>query len=193
MRKIEYPPLPRLIAVLLIAVPLAAWAVVKPVRVAAPALVGLHCPAQGLCVDDEARRPEAERLYAEAMAFVSERVGAVDGRPRFVFCSTEACAETFGLGERSAVTLGTTGTVIGPRAWKPYYIRHELIHQLQAQEIGTLRLLLKPSWFSEGMAYALSEDPRPELMAPFQDDRARFQRWYADVGKAALWQRARSL
>lgn len=126
--------------------------------------------------EGEAQRPEAERLYAEATSFLAENVGPVADTPRFIFCSSEACAATFGLGKRSAVTTGTIGTVIGPRAWKPYYVRHELIHHLQAQQLGTLRLLLKPSWFSEGMAYSLSEDPRPELIQPFQGYRAQLIR-----------------
>lgn len=190
---IKYPPLPRLALVLLIGVPLAAWAVVKPVRLVAPALLGFHCPEHGPCLESEAQKPEAERLYAEATSFVAANIGPVAGAPRFIFCSSEACAAAFGLGKRSAVTLGTIGTVIGPRAWKPYYVRHELIHHLQAQQLGTLQLLFKPSWFSEGMAYSLSEDPRPELMQPLQGYRAQFQVWYAKVGKAALWQQAHML
>jgi len=156
-------------------------------------LLGFHCPERGVCVDNESLRPEAERLYVEASSFVAAKVDPVIGLPRFVFCSTEACADAFGLGKRSAVTIGTIGTIIGPRAWKPYYVRHELIHHLQAQRLGTLTLLLKPSWFSEGMAYALSEDPRQELAEPFQSHRAQFQAWYAKVGKPVLWEQAGAL
>ena len=85
------------------AVPLAAWFIVKPVRVAAPTLLGFHCPARGVCVEDESQRPQAERLYADAAAFVATNITAVDGTPRFVFCSTEACADAFG----SAITRHT--------------------------------------------------------------------------------------
>ena len=191
--RFKRPPLSRLALVLLVGVPLAAWALVKPVRVVAPQLLGLHCPKQGVCVESDARRAEAEQLYAEALSFVAANVGPVAGSPRFIFCSSEACAATFGLGRRSAVTVGASGTIVGPRAWKPHYVRHELIHHLQAQQLGTLPLLFKPSWFSEGMAYALSEDPRPLLAPPFQAFRAQFQAWYANVGQTALWQQARQL
>jgi hypothetical protein len=103
------------------------------------------------------------------------------------FCSSQACADYFGLGARSAVTLGTIGTVIGPRAWKAYYVRHELIHYLQARELGVPQLLLKPSWFVEGMAYGLSEDPRAPLAQPFETYRTEFFAWYKSVGKERLW------
>ena len=50
-----------------------------------------------------------------------------------------------------------------------------------------------PGWFSEGMAYAFSEDPRPELGEPRQGHRARFERWYRSVGREHLWSEARRL
>jgi hypothetical protein len=68
--------------------------------------------------------------------------------------------------------------VIGPRAWKPFYVRHELIHYSQAERLGTLSLLLKPQWFVEGMAYALSQDPRAPLAEPFESYRRSFLAWY---------------
>lgn len=191
--RMKFPPLTRLLLVLLVGVPLAAWAFVKPVRVVAPALLGFHCSGHGVCVETEAHRPQAQRLYDEAMSFVAGNVGPVGGAPRFIFCSNEACATSFGLGQRSAVTVGTVGSVIGPRAWTAYYVRHELIHHVQAQQFDTLPLLLKPAWLTEGMAYSLSQDPRTALMEPFQGYRQQFEAWYATVGKSALWQQARML
>jgi hypothetical protein len=72
-------------------------------------------------------------------------------------------------------------------------VRHELIHYAQAERLGTLRLLFKPQWFVEGMAYALSQDPREPLTEPFESQRKRFRAWYAGVGKQGLWQAARDL
>lgn len=176
-----------------VAVPLIAWFLVKPVRVLAPEFAGVSCLSASVCVDDAARLPEAAGLYAEGMAFVPGALGAIEGTPRMIFCASQACADSFGLGARSAVTLGTLGTVIGPRAWKPFYVRHELIHYAQAERLGTLSLLFKPPWFVEGMAYALSQDPRAPLTEPFEGHRARFLAWYGGVGKPSLWQAARAL
>ncbi|TFY96164.1 hypothetical protein [Ramlibacter humi] len=184
---LEKPPLKRLALVVLAIVPALAWALVKPVRVIAPEWAGVTCTTTTVCVDDTSKSAEAAALYAQAVQFVDAKVSRIPGHPRVTFCSSQACADHFGLGARSAVTVGTFGTVIGPRAWKPYYVRHELIHYLQAREFGVLRLLAKPSWFVEGMAYGLSEDPRVPLSQPFEGYRSDFLAWYRSVGKDRLW------
>lgn len=187
-------PSPTRLAVLLFVVlPVACWALVRPVRVLAPTWAGVSCNAEQVCVDDAARLPQAIDLSHEAQSFVAGHLSPLQQAPRVVFCATQACAESFGLGSRSAVTLGTVGTVIGPRAWQPYYVRHELIHQLQGQKLGVVSLLFKPSWFVEGMAYALSEDPRPTLAEPWQAYRAQFRDWYAQLQTTQLWDAASRL
>jgi len=183
----------RIALLLFVVVPVAAWALVKPVRVIAPALVGISCDQAPVCVEDPAQLQAANRLYAEGMSFVSQSISPLAGSPRVIFCSSEACASSFGLGARSAVTLGTFGTVIGPRAWKPYYVRHELIHHLQGQRLGILRRMLLPSWFVEGMAYSLSQDPRSPLAEPWQSHRLHFNAWYGGITKDQLWQEASKL
>jgi hypothetical protein len=173
--------------------PAAAWAAFKPIRVIAPELLGLHCAESGVCVEDLSSAAAAKSLYAESVAFVSSTVSPLEGIPKVIFCSSETCARSFGLGARSALTVGTVGTVIGPRAWTPYYVRHELIHQLQGQQLGVVSLWLKPSWFVEGMAYSLSQDPRQPLAEPFESWRSQFSFWYQKFGKSNLWSQAREL
>ncbi|MBX3656168.1 MAG: hypothetical protein KF686_18475 [Ramlibacter sp.] len=185
--RFERPPLKRLALLLVTVVPALAWALVKPVRVVLPELAGVTCVSATICVDDLSQVPRAQALYSEAVAYVSGNVAPVDGDPRVIFCSTQACANGFGLGARSAVTLGTLATVVGPHAWKPYYVRHELIHYVQGRALGVVPLLLKPSWFVEGMAYGLSQDPRSPLAEPFESDRAKFFAWFKGVGKEKLW------
>jgi len=191
--RLSRPSLKVRLLVMLVAVPLVAWFAVKPVRVLEPRLAGVSCVSATVCVDDLTRVEEAVGLYAEGMAFVPDLLGSFKGRPRVIFCATQACADSFGLGARAAVTVGTMGTVIGPRAWASFFVRHELIHYAQAERLGTLRLLFKPQWFVEGMAYALSQDPREPLTEPFESQRKRFRAWYAAVGKQGLWQAARDL
>jgi hypothetical protein len=174
-------------------VPAAAWAAFKPIRVISPELLGMQCAKSGVCVEDPSSVATAESLYTESVAFVSSAVSPLEGAPKVIFCSSETCARSFGLGARSALTVGTVGTVIGPRAWKPYYVRHELIHQLQGQQLGVVSLWFKPSWFVEGMAYSLSQDPRQPLAEPFEGWRNRFSFWYQKVGKDNLWSQAREL
>ena len=73
-------------------------------------------------------------------------------------------------------------------------MRHELIHHLQNERLGSLRTwLLKPDWFREGMAYSLSEDPRQPLPEPLQSYRARFETWFKQVGRSNIWTEAEHL
>jgi hypothetical protein len=178
---------------ILIVASIGAWFIVKPVRALFPTWVGMVCPNDQICLDKAPRSAEAQALYDEAITFVSNGIGTLQGSPKVVFCSTDTCAENLGLGKRSAVTIGSWVTVIGPRAWKPYYVRHELIHVLQSQRLGELSLMRKPQWFKEGMAYSLSEDPRRPLAEPFESERAQFELWYHAAPVDQLWMRAVNL
>jgi len=183
----------RIAFLLFVVVPLVAWFIVKPVRVLAPTFIGMHCASKYVCVDAPEMLPEATELYNQSLAFVGHSVGPIRGQPLVVFCSTQDCADKFGLGGRSAVTVGTIGTVIGPNAWKAYYVRHELIHHLQGQQFGVLRRILMPSWLIEGMAYSLSEDSRARLAEPWQQYREQFNQWLATIDRENMWKAANSL
>ena len=186
------PSLKRLAVLLCLVVPALAWSFVKPVRVVAPGWADLTC-AGAICVDEPGRADEANRLLAEARAHVERQLGPFGRDPKVIFCASQACADYFGLGARSAVTLASVATVIGPKAWKPHYVRHELIHHAQNDRIGTLSLLFKPGWVVEGMAYGLSEDPRSPLAEPFESQRKAFLDWYATMDRAKLWPELKKL
>jgi hypothetical protein len=69
-----------------------------------------------------------------------------------------------------------------------------MIHHLQKERLGNLKgWLVTPNWFIEGMAYFLSEDPRPTLAEPWQQYRFQFDAWYKQVGKEHLWAEAGKL
>ncbi len=106
---------------------------------------------------------------------------------------SEGCFRSFGFDKASASTVGKSGIVLGPQGWTAYYVRHELIHHLQAERLGVLARWLGPEWFMEGMAYSLSEDPRRPLAGPWQGHRSKFEQWYRKVGKERLWDEARKL
>jgi len=185
--------LKKIALVLALLAPAAAWALVKPVRVLAPGLEGLACDGR-VCVDDPSRRGEAESLYRDAFEYVQKSVGAIQTEPRAVFCSTPACSEKFGMGRRRAYNVGTYAIVVGDRGWRPYFVRHELIHHLQSERLGSLQnRFFKPEWFREGMAYSLSGDPRDPLTEPLQGYRSRFDAWFRRVGPAGLWSEAGKL
>jgi len=175
----------------LISLPLVAWAVVKPIRVIAPELLGVSCFGQ-VCVEDPSRLEEARVLYEEAVRYVDTKVDRMERHPRAVFCSTDACASAFGLVKPAAAhSVATIGIVLGPRGWRFYFVRHELIHQLQSERLGSLECwLFKPTWFREGMAYSLSGDPRRPLPQQLEGQRAEFEVWLGKVGRARLWEEA---
>jgi len=185
--------LKRLLLIAVLCTPVAAWAFIKPVRVIAPELNGLSCISDTVCTDDVSHYQEAAKLYDEALRFVDSSVDSIKNKPRVIFCNSGACSQSFGLGKRSAVTIGTFGIVISPRAWKPYYVRHEMIHHLQNEKLGMFKVWRDPEWFIEGMAYSLSEDPRPKLSEPFEQYRSQFNQWYKQVGRSRLWEEARKL
>jgi hypothetical protein len=186
--------LPLIVLAVAASLPAITWAAFKPIRVLAPQLVGLTCADNNVCIDDPAKMPQALALRAEALRFVSDRVDRVASVPRFVFCSQPACARSFGFTHQAAYHVGTSGVVIGPRGWQPFFVRHELIHHVQMENIGSLHaLLFTPTWFIEGMAYSLSEDPRRPLPEPLEGWRSQFESWYPDVKKQDLWAVARAL
>jgi hypothetical protein len=182
------------IAAAVLCAPSVAFATVKSLRILTPELVGLQCTQDDICIDDMARLEEARSLKQEAFRFVNRKVGRIDGNPRFVFCSGLACSKSFGFTNQAAYSFGSYGLVVSPRGWRPYYVRHELIHVLQCERFGGLNaLLFKPDWLLEGMAYALSEDPRRPLPQPLEGWRAQFEQWLPTVGRDNLWAAARNV
>lgn len=153
----------------------------------------MTCISETLCLDQPARVAEALELYRQASQFVNTSVGVIENNPRVVFCSTDSCAQSFDLGWRAGMTIGRLGIVIGARGWKSFCLRHEMIHHLQNEKLGALTAWTKPAWFREGMAYALSQDPRLQLAEPLEGYRVRFQQWYAEVGEDRLWSAAAGL
>ncbi|QNX35601.1 hypothetical protein [Acinetobacter seifertii] len=159
----------------------------KPIRVVfAHHLSLLHCEDH-ICVDDAKTEPLAKTLYNRALQETQDKVGAFHQQPTMVFCSTLECANTFGMGKAAAKAVGNLGLLVAPRGWKDFYITHELIHHRQAEEWGNIAMLTKPKWLVEGMAYSLSDDPRPTLSEPFQQWRAQFKLWHQQNPNPNIW------
>ncbi|MDE0520316.1 MAG: hypothetical protein OXH71_06495 [Candidatus Dadabacteria bacterium] len=116
----------------------------KPIRVIVPELNGVSCIGEDICTDNPLRYEEAIALYEEAYEFVNSSVGIVEKKPRVIFCASQACFQSFGFSKAAAGTVDTSGIVIGPRGWKNYYIRHEMIHHLQAERLDVLKQWRSP-------------------------------------------------
>jgi hypothetical protein len=158
----------------------------KPSRVLIPEINDVVCATGSICMDDLSRLREAETLLADAVLDVERKLGKLENFPKAIFCATQACYEKFGFRDSSASAVGKTAIVVGPRGWKPYYIKHELVHYWQAEKIGVIRMLFVDEWFKEGMAYFLSDDPRAVLQEPWQTYRQQFADWYDTVGPQNL-------
>jgi hypothetical protein len=161
--------------------------------VCAPSLAGFTRVSDGVYVDDKAGSDEAKRLYSEALAYVSATVWRFQRPPKVIFCTKQESMAQFGLSKQAAHTFSTFGIVIAPRGWKPHYVRHEMIHHLQVEQMGFMRYRRLPQWFVEGMAYSMSEDPRPTLSEPWESFRSDFENWYSREEHDKLWERATEL
>lgn len=184
------PALAGVVVLVAVMMPAAAWLFFKPIRIIAPELNGVTC-AGAVCVDDTARLPEAVQLHGEAMANVAAKLMPLNHPPRAVFCSTPACYSAFG-GRGAGVAVFDLGVIIAPHAWQIYIVEHELIHMLQAQELGLLGRERTPMWFKEGMAFHVSDPPPGGLPDYAQGWAAQYREWEARVGRENVWQAIRA-
>lgn len=176
----------KIIGLLLLTYPIAAWAISNPIKILFPQMAGVSCIESWLCVEDLSKANEARKLYLDALSNVESKLTEFDDKPLLVFCSTLSCFSNFGFDKAAGQSIGSFGAVIAPRGWKPHYIEHELIHQWQSETFGTLDTWMAPSWLTEGMAYSLSDDPRERLSEPYQTYRAKFERLYGGLEKDQL-------
>lgn len=168
---------------LLAVLPVLALLLYKPSRVLFPALGGIECQSETMCVENPSDLKRAENLARSALGSIEVKLGRLSYKPKFIFCETQQCFEAFGFKNAAAHTVGTSATVVGPRGWTDHYLKHEIIHQWQADRLGRIRMLFAPEWIIEGMAYGLSDDPRPRLEEPWQSYRERFEAWYGNADK----------
>lgn len=158
----------------------------KPSRILIPEMAGVVCPSPDICIERQDHLAPARTLYATTREEIESLLGPFERPPRVVFCSSTSCFKSFGFKDAAAQTVGRWGIVIGPAGWQPHYLRHEFIHHWQAERLGTIERWRAPEWIIEGMAYALSGDPRPELGEPFQSYRDRFLAWYRKSPERSL-------
>lgn len=182
----------RVLLVAVLFVPTLAFAIPNPLRVYVPWLFGLHCDDHKLCVDDPTRFESARNLVVRAQEELAPTLGPLPAQPRLFFCSTQQCFDVFGKRRSTAVSFADVAVVIGPRAWLPQYVKHELIHVAQYENLGLIRVWRMPKWLREGMAYSLSADPRRPLPGELELWRKQFESWYAADQGSSLWARLRA-
>lgn len=167
------------------AVPIAAWAFFKPIRIVAPQFNGVTC-AGAVCVENTSTLPAAVQLHDAAMANVAEKLRPLKSPPLTVFCSTSHCYESFG-GTGRGITVFHLGVVIPPDSWQSYVVEHEFIHMLQAQELGLRGRERTPPWFKEGMPFFVSAPPPFELPEYARPLAEAYAAWERSVGRDNVW------
>ena len=172
--------------------PVAAWALFKPIRIVAPELNGVVCSG-AVCVDEASSLPRARQLHAEAMASVSTKLRPLRSAPRAVFCSSRECYRSFGGGLERGAAIFHLGIIIPPESWQPYIVEHELIHMLQAQELGLRGRERTPAWFKEGMPFFISAPPESDLPEYAKPLVAEYQDWEQRVGREHVWDEIHAL
>jgi hypothetical protein len=178
--------LAKYIGLFMLILPIVVFEFIKPAKILWPEIAGVECVKDWLCVDDIVKANEAKALYEEAKESVEQKLTSFSKNPKFIFCSSMACFSSFGFEKAAAKSIDGFGVVIGPRGWKKYYIKHELIHQWQSLNFGVVGTWLAPDWITEGMAYALSDDPRAVLHEPYQTYRAKYTKKYGGLSGLEL-------
>ena len=171
--------LSKIIGLFLLVAPIAAFAFVKPIKIIVPEVAGVVCVEKWLCIDDVSKFENASFLYERALKEVESKLTPINKKPKVVFCSTQSCFSKFGFKKEAAQSIGSFGVVVAPRGWQHHYIKHELIHQWQSEKFGSISIWLAPKWVTEGMAYALSDDPREILSEPFQGYREKYNKKFS--------------
>lgn len=162
------------------------WVFFKPIRIIAPQLNGVTC-VEAVCVDSVSTLPAAIQLHAEAMNNIATKLLPLRSPPLAIFCSTRACYESFGGGMERGITIFHLGVVIPPNSWQTYIVEHELIHMLQAQELGLRGRERTPLWFKEGMPFFISAPPMFDLPDYAKPHVAEYAAWEQRVGRDNVW------
>lgn len=177
---------------LLAAAPALAWAAFKPVRILAPTWNGVTC-VERVCVEQPVGLGRATALQGAAVAAVGAKLGPLAQAPLTVFCSTRQCYRSFGGGMERGATLFDWGVILPPESWVAHIVEHEYIHMLQAERLGLLGRQRMPDWFKEGMPFLVSAPPLHDLPDYAKPLVAQYQAWEQRVGRANVWEAARSI
>ena len=122
-------------AVILLLLPISAFAFFKPVRVLIPEAFGVSCNEHHVCVEDSSQLASVVPLLNDLKSYLETQWGLSIGEPKIIFCRSEKCQSTFGLGQKAGFTLGSFGIAIAPRGRKQYYVAHELIVSVRRHHI----------------------------------------------------------
>lgn len=130
----------------------------------APGWFGFSEISEGVYVDDQmssGQRQELLKTLSMAKGRVSAFFGDIKGSPKVFACSTEECFVSHGGVTAKGKAYGDSMLLLSPRGLDVVIVAHELTHIELHNRIGAFRSLrVIPTWFDEGLAVLVSEDPR---------------------------------
>lgn len=104
-------------------------------------------------------------VLLETLGLANKRVsafwGPLQSEATLFVCSTEKCFVSSGGGKAKGKALGASKILLSPRGQTIVILAHELSHVELHKRMGVFRAWrLIPSWFDEGLAVLVSQDPR---------------------------------
>lgn len=137
---------------------------VRSTKLLVPSWFGFSEISEGVYVDDQmspGQRQEFLKILSLAKERVSAFFGSIEASSKVFACSTEECFVSHGGVTAKGKAYGDSMLLLSPRGLDAVIASHELTHIEFHGRVGAFRSWRAiPSWFDEGLAVLVSEDPR---------------------------------
>ncbi|ACH40585.1 lipoprotein, putative [Citrifermentans bemidjiense Bem] len=167
-----------------------------------PSALGMEELAPRVFVNKEmslAQREDFRQVVAVARTNITNFYGSITSQPDILACSTEECFAGIGGGKPRGKDLGKSKVLISPRGLTVPILTHEWSHaelrtRMDAKFDGIFGMNSIPTWFDEGLAVVVSEEPRhsekvwerivaQKMDTPRLDDLVTLKGWNKAAGK----------
>ena len=152
----------KFIAVVVLTLGLSGCGHVESVKVFFPTVFGMDELTTNLYVDKTMPAEERARLQFvvdQARTRVTDFFGSLNTSPVILACATETCFSAFGGRGPRARSFGESRMLLSPRGTTLPIISHEWTHLELHYRIGLWRMRTVPTWFDEGLAVVVSQEP----------------------------------
>ncbi len=129
-------------------------------RVVAPASYGLTEISDRVWTDAPRRGDELRSLANQARTRVRDFFGDIPPKPTLVLCTTETCAQTFGIGG-NGLSIADIAVMVSPGGLTLGTLTHEMTHSRLHRRMGPRNIVAQPypTWFDEGLATHVARHP----------------------------------
>lgn len=129
-------------------------------RVVMPAAYGLTEISPRVWTDAPQRKDELLRLANAARKRVFDFFGDNPPRPTLILCTTNACAQDFGI-RGNGLSIAYVAVMVSPGGLTLGTLTHEMTHSRLHRSMGLRNILQQPypTWFDEGLATHVANHP----------------------------------